>query len=116
MTKITVQIDTDAPSRYDDHGLLAPPPKKAKIGLVSSIAITAELEKAFKSGVNNDLIKILPKKPDLGYKKNDHSSLQDAIAKYIQKTDLLVTVGGAVAYEAAVEADVADFISLVGNV
>ena len=89
---------------------------KSKIGLVSSISITQELYNAFENGVNDRNILITPRKGNVGYKKGDRSALITTIRNNLTNTDLLVTLGGSVAYEAAKEANVTEFISLIGNV
>lgn len=113
MSKVKIEIDTEPGNLQSAHELVIAA-RKAKIGLVSSITLTPELDKAFRDGVNDSLIKILPKKDKVGYKKGD-PALVDTILRLIQRTDLLVTVGGTVAYEAAAAANVTEFLSLVGN-
>jgi hypothetical protein len=52
----------------------------------------------------------------VGYKKNANQKLRDEIDKFNTTADLIVTVGGSVAYEAAKEVATIDFLSLVGTI
>jgi hypothetical protein len=122
MAHIKIEIDTESNDHKSGQRLLTPSPKN-KIGIVSSIKYTPELKKAFEAGVNNN--QILKNSDDnKDYKRHDTSALNASISNFLGRADLIVTVGGSIAYDAAVAtipltdnpATQMHFLSLLGAV
>jgi len=115
MAKIKIEIDTES-FEHDGKGTHGVRPfAKDRIGVVSSIGMLPVLKDAFTRGVNDGSIRT-KFKDKVGYKKNANQKLRDEIDKFNTTADLIVTVGGSVAYEAAKEVATIDFLSLVGTI
>ena len=103
MATIKIEVDTEAV----DHkgGRIVPfSGGRNKIGIVSSVKYTGnqKLKKAFDAGVNDSSI-LTKVEDERGYKKNDKSNLKTSIGNHLTTANLIVTVGGSIAYDAATE-------------
>jgi hypothetical protein len=122
MTRVKIDIDTEVDGHRGDQPNLRLNAQN-KIGIVSSIKYGPELKKAFEAGVNSNQI-LQSNEDGKDYKRHDKSALDASITRFLTKANLIVTVGGSIAYDAAVEtipitgnpATQMHFLSLVGAV
>jgi hypothetical protein len=129
MSIVKIEIDTEAANRCPGAGLagasssLLTATGKTALGVVSSVDKPSFYEK-FLQGIKIQNPNVRPRleKVKVGYKRGpqhqppQHEPLKTTIGNNFNNNDLLVTFGGLVAYEAANDAGLQGYISLVGNV
>jgi hypothetical protein len=111
MIKVTIEIDTATGEVISGRQKAATP---TTIGVVSSIKFTGQtLQQNLESAVSNATF--APAKDQQGYKEGDLTKLNKAVKDFNDR-DLIVTVGGFVAYTAAVNNATTNFMSLTGGI
>src|ERR1700730_2842798 len=120
MTKITIDIDTGLADRelirtVRSAAITGP----GQVGVVSTIRMKgATFETVFTNGLEavDSTVQIRAIRDKNDYKHGNTNSIQNWIKKLSLTCDLIVTVGGAIAYEAAVTASSKPFISVLGAI
>jgi hypothetical protein len=123
MAKIKIEIDTDS----GDRELVHPQPARASrlagsyVGVVSTISLKGtNLENSLTSGISaiDPAIQIRPPIRDKNdYKHGNTNAIQNWIRTLSTNCDLIIAVGGVMAYEAAVSAPSSKpFLSVLGAI
>jgi hypothetical protein len=120
MAKIKLEIDTEEDGDHKDRKTSRFIDSKNKIAVVSAIKYEGDFKRAFDNGIAGMGFHT-QHHHSRGYKRSNRTNLEDSIRHFLTRADLIVTVGGLVAFDAAKavistvsEAERKPFLSLVG--